>query len=790
MEQKIHFKTVVILTALFCLTSLIAFPQTSFNWVMGMGGAATDQASAIDKDANGNIYAVGSFSGTANFGVNFTSAGTTNGFIVKMDPSGNYLWSKHLAGNSTARINDVKIDATGNIYMTGEFNAGADFDMGVGTASLTSASVATFILKLDPSGNYMWAKQFVSLPPSGSSNGNNIDCDASGNIYIAGEFNGAVDFNPGAATYSLTSNGSADVYIAKLDPSGIFLWARQFGGTSGDFMKSMYMDGVGNVYTTGSFQGTVDFDPGAGATIYTTNNTDIYISKLNSNGGFVYAKQIGGSGIDRGWSIYADPSGNSYTTGNFTNSVDFDPGVGTYSLTATAADIFVLKLDAAGNFSWADKFGTGVGIDISVYPSSDVFITGNYSGTSDFNPGPATFNLTSNGGGDIFIARLDNSGNFVSVLSMGGTGNDGGYDILPDGSGSIYLLGNYNATVDFNPFSGINTSTAFGGTDVYLLKLTDCSIPTAPVNTTTMSNQTICSGATAVITASSSGTVNWYSVPAGGVVLASGTSFTTPVLSAGVYTYYASAFTCTNSTSRTAITVTVNTSPVITVNSGAICSGNSFTITPSGAGTYTVSGGAFVVSPSVTSTYTVTGTSSNGCVGLSGAVSHVTVNPQPNVSVSTSNMLICNGQTATLSANGATTYTWNTNANTTVIAVSPTVTTTYTVSGTNAQGCSANAIITQSVDACMGIANNFSGPKANFIIYPNPGNGIFNIELQVSTPIHLTIIEVTDVLGRVILTDKVNAGDYQLNLSNQINGIYFVKTIVNGQGKVAKIIKE
>jgi hypothetical protein len=231
--------------------------------------------------------------------------------------------------------------------------------------------------------------------------------------------------------------------------------------------------------------------------------------------------------------------------------------------------------------------------------------------------------------------------------------------------------------------------------------------------------------------------------------------------------------------------VTVNAAPTITVNSGAICSGNSFTITPSGASTYTYSGGSAVVSPTATAAYTVTGTNTvNTCVGS--AVSNVTVNANPTVNaVSTETNFICVGSSATLTASGASSYVWNTTATTAVIAVSPTTTTSYTVTGTNAAGCSANAVLTQSVNTCTGINSNLANLTSNFIVYPNPSNGLFNVQLESAAT-----IEVSDVLGRVILTDNVNAGTYELNLGNTINGVYFVKAIVNGKTKTVKIIKE
>ncbi len=282
--------------------------------------------------------------------------------------------------------------------------------------------------------------------------------------------------------------------------------------------------------------------------------------------------------------------------------------------------------------------------------------------------------------------------------------------------------------------------------------------------------------------------------------ICAGNSFTLTPSGASTYTYSGgSAVVSPTATSAYTVTgtntvgcngsavsnVTVNVAPTISVNSGAICAGNSFTMTPSGASTYTFSGGSAVVSPTATSAYTVTGTNTLGCNGS--AVSNVTVNALPTVSAASSNTtFICVGSSATLTASGASSYVWNTTATTAVIAVSPTTTTSYTVTGTGANGCSANAVISQSVNTCTGIDNlSFNISNLSFQVYPNPSTGIFNVQLE-----NATTIEITDVLGRVILTDKVNAGNYQLNLGNNVNGVYFVKATVDGKTKTVKIVKE
>jgi Beta-propeller repeat len=147
-----------------------------------------------------------------------------------------------------------------------------------------------------------------------------------------------------------------------------FSWAKSIGGTGGDTGNSIAVDALGNVYTTGIFINTVDFDPGAGVfNLTSVGGSNIFVSKLDASGNFVWAKSTGsGNGISN--SIAVDASGSVYTTGSFNGTVDFDPGVGVFNLTSAGsdADIFVSKLDASGNFVWAKSVGAAGGSDSAV----------------------------------------------------------------------------------------------------------------------------------------------------------------------------------------------------------------------------------------------------------------------------------------------------------------------------------------------------------------------------------------------------------------------------------------
>ena len=303
-----------------------------------------------------------------------------------------------------------------------------------------------------------------------------IDLDISGNVYTAGTFQGTPDFDPGVGVFGLTSAGSEDAFISKLDASGNFVWAKRIGGTGMDRGFCITVDASG-VYTTGFFSGTVDFDPGVGVfNMIAGAAGDIFISKLDASGNFVWAKRITGNSPNAPWGIALDGSSNVYITGDFINTVDFDPGVGTFNMNAGASnDAFICKLDVAGNFVWAKQFsGAAIsqGISITV-DAGNVYTTGRFSGgTTDFDPGGGVFNLTPVGVYDIFVSKLDLSGNFVWAKQMGGTGDDYGNSITVDGSGNVYTTGKFNsAPGDFDPGVGIFNMSTLGSWDMWISKL-------------------------------------------------------------------------------------------------------------------------------------------------------------------------------------------------------------------------------------------------------------------------------------------------------------------------------
>jgi hypothetical protein len=481
-----------LLTTLNLLLILTSQAQ-NLDWANSIGGSGYDYGESVVVDASGNVYVVGGFDGTIDADpsaatVNLTSNGSDDFFIQKLDVSGNLVWAKSIGGTGSDGGYYITIDTAENLLITGIFSGTTDFDPSGSTSNLTANGMEDiFILKLDVNGNFIWA---VSAGGTSIDQGSELITDANNNVYITGQFEGTVDFDPGASTNNLTSNGSQDVFILKLNSSGNFVWAKSVGGASLDQGNSITIDASGNSYITGGFSGTVDFDPGASTNnlISNSSSSDAFILKLDASGNFVWANAKGAANYESSNSIAIDGSANIYTTGLYDGTVDFDPGSEVFNLTSSAnSGSFVQKLDVDGNFIWAKALGECESECLAVDGSGNVYTTGSYVGTNDFDPSASTSNLTSNGSEDIFIQKLDASGNFIWAVSIGGTGEDDyPEDIYVDASNNIYTTGFYESTVDFDPGSSTNNLTSNGASDVFIQKLNE--FPSSVLATGSMLN--------------------------------------------------------------------------------------------------------------------------------------------------------------------------------------------------------------------------------------------------------------------------------------------------------------
>jgi hypothetical protein len=452
-----------------------------FSWAKQITGISqVEEGKGIGLDAMGNVYSAGIFADSADLdpGAGIQMAYTHGGddiYVQKLDLLGNFVWAFSIGGSGADVVHDLYTDAAGNTYITGQFKDTVDFDPGAGVTNLVAlANDDIFFAKYDASGALVWAHR---IGGTANDQGHGITADLSGNVYITGYFKGIVDFDPGANVANLTGNGIEDIFVAKYDSSGNYLWAHSAGGANTDIGQSIAVDYMGNVLVTGNFNGaSVDFDPGPATVSLSTNGmADIFVASYNDTGKLNWAKSIGSDSTDDGLGIITDLHRSVFVTGYFRDTADFDPGPNVTDLiSAGNQDIYILKLDSAGNFSWVKQIG-GTGADagnaIDIDYVGAVYLTGYYSGTVDFDPDPSVSTLPMHGNEDVFVGAYSNSGALVWAVSMGSSADDNGNAIIPNTMGEVFSTGFFKGICDFDPDTAVFNLTAISNQDGYVQKL-------------------------------------------------------------------------------------------------------------------------------------------------------------------------------------------------------------------------------------------------------------------------------------------------------------------------------
>jgi hypothetical protein len=492
-------------------------------------------------------------------------------------------------------------------------------------------------------------------------------------------------------------------------------------------------------YNPGLGSGVSSWAPIMGVGYY--KNVTIWHTGTNSNTCTTIQYDHGSNGITgAAYLTYSlDDVGNTYATGKTLNTntvLLVDSG-----LITTPTDIDVFKFSICNS-----RYMT-----FNVKPWALDTTPGSYDG-ADLDIRFQLFNATTSNSLaiDTPLAKLN--------TLVGMTLPAGSYYFVIDGGGSA----NYSD---------------YGSLGRYYMRITSNNIPTiiSAFNTPA----TLCSGQTFSLSDASSGGPNTWAWTLTGASPATATVNNPAVVynSAGIYTVSLVATNGTVSSCGVSSTIQVLAAPNINATGATICANNSVTLTASGATTYTWNTNSnlasIVVTPTSTTTYTVNGATA-GC--LSSTLVTVNVNPLPLVTAAASSVLICDGETATLTAGGATTYTWNTNSSAQSIIVTPSVTTIYSVTGTDAMGCNNTATVNLTVQWCTGI-NQLDPLNTDFSIYPNPTQGMFFVKTELNTE-HDVIIY--NNLGQIIQKTKLNS-DTRIDLSKEANGIYQV--IILNKGK-------
>lgn len=472
-----------------------------FSWGESMGGPnAIGNAAAtiinIAHDAAGNVIVTGTFQDTVDFdpgpGVaNLQSLNGTDVFVLKLDVLGDFIWVKQLAGSDNEGSTGVAVAGNGDILVLGEFKATLDADPSPSTAAniVSSGAEDVFLVRLDASGAFLWARRFGGTQ---SDRGNTLTLDSGGDIFIAGNFRGTADFDPGSGVVSAVSAGVTDAWLVKLSSGGQFQWLRTFGAALADDIRQVKTDAQGNVYCCGTFSGSVDFDPAAPVFNLQTpaQNPGAVIWKLNAGGNFSWAKALlpiaqGGGVLAAGLTIGVNNA--IIVSGTFEDAADMNPDAGVVDSVLSAspgsADVYLLKLNSSGGFQWCRTWGNA-GIDACSPPVTDaagnIFLKGSFSGTIDIDPNPsATLILNSGsatGSRSEYLSLMSTNGNLLWAGSIDGFSVGFRGNILDVDQSRYYAGGQFTGTLDVDPNSAVfNLNSVPGTASAYLVQLTGTS---------------------------------------------------------------------------------------------------------------------------------------------------------------------------------------------------------------------------------------------------------------------------------------------------------------------------
>jgi len=361
----------------------------------------------------------------------------------------NLSWINSIGGTLGDEVSTIACDASGNCYIAGYFGSVVDFDPSPATAALTGGNKDIFIAKYNSLGQYQWAKRLAS---TSTDQATKILIDATG-VYLCGytSSNSSMDFDPSALTFTLQAYGGLDGFIAKYTTSGNFIWATRYGGGFDDYVNDICLDGSGNLYAIGSFSSTVDFDPSPLTVINKTSNgwIDAFVAKYNcTNGQLNWVENLGGLGDDYGEAVeFNQVTNNLVVGGTFERTVDFDFSASVTTMTATGlgpGDVFIANYQANSTFQNAVSFGNlqqEFVDDLGIDNLGNVYITGGYQGSVDFNPGPLTDIKTNNGLTDVFLSKFSGFLNYQWANTFGTSNFDYGLDLGFDSGNNVFVCG-------------------------------------------------------------------------------------------------------------------------------------------------------------------------------------------------------------------------------------------------------------------------------------------------------------------------------------------------------------
>ncbi len=458
-------------------------PITDAPYVVTLGGASFDEGVGVGVDSLRNAFFVGEFRGTFDFdpgaGVAEITSAQSDVYVASYDPLGGFRFAFPI-GNGFATsetAGGIAVSPAGDFVVTGSQPFGAiDFDPDPVGVELRTGRL--FVAGYDTDGHFRFA--VAPEGPSGANGaGSAVALDASGDVYVAGQFAGELNFAPGASQpVLLTSAGGTDIFLASYDATGAFRSATRLGGPNNDAAQGVAVDASGLVFITGRLDAstlTRDSTGGGGA--------GPFIASYAPNGSQRFVHVFGPEG--QGEAVAIDAAGNVVVVGSFSGTASFDPtdtdGNGDRETVTERAggSSFVAGYRPDGSFRFVTvSDGTSNTLGLTTLASGVSLVSGTFSGTVAFGPGPDG-TLSSGAGSDAFVARYGPAGGFQSVFAVGGDGLNAARAVASADDGYVLLTGSFTNTTDFDPGAGLDERTSAGQNDLFMMKVAPEQVPVA-----------------------------------------------------------------------------------------------------------------------------------------------------------------------------------------------------------------------------------------------------------------------------------------------------------------------
>ncbi len=393
-------------------------------------------------------------------------------FLFKLDPDGELIWGNTWLGDILPTKNYAAAGYENQIYVVGGFEDTVDFDPGRARVELTSqgGGIDLYLASYTTDGDFSWVNHIGSA--GGYSTPVNIIIDDAGSIYIYGHYEGTLNIDTEHGVESITTLGRTDLFFCKFNSSGELQWAKSWGGDGLDMAMGMATDGSSRIYVTGYFTEIVDFDPGPDVNLHgDAEARSRFISIFDTEGNFIGVRTWENNGyfiaLDSDGNQYTTGTFGEEIDLDPGEDADLHTSNG-------VGDIFLSKFDPDGEFLWGRTWGGSERdrcYAVTINDEGKVFVVGIFQGTVDFNAGEGIDTHSPEGDRDAFVTCYDADGNYHWTYTWGGIGEVSPESIAVDGTDWLYITGEFDGEIEFDTTNGIEFLKSNERIDIFLLKL-------------------------------------------------------------------------------------------------------------------------------------------------------------------------------------------------------------------------------------------------------------------------------------------------------------------------------